>query len=405
MSFTATPLGAPVRRAILGLGVSQIIGWGTTYYLLALLGEPIGRDLKLSSGLVLAGVSITLLLSAFLGPWVGRMQDQHGARPIMMAGSLVMAAGLAIVSQAQGVIGYYFCWLIIGIGTPMALYNAAFTALTQMAGQNARRAITLLTFMAGLASTIFWPFSAFLLQLMDWRGAVLIFADLNLFIALPVHGLVLKGGATASQAAGQAAPIAASVAPEAQAKAFLLLAAMLALNAFITNGWAQLVFPVLDDLGFSHGVAVTVASLGGVFQVAGRMGEMALGGRHSPFWTGFASMALMPLALVILLLAGGSFAGGLIFAVFYGVSNGLITIARGAMTLAVFGARGYGERLGKVTFAQSIIAGLAPVMGGVMLDGMGAARFILAFLVIAFLALFAMLLLMRHAWKNPARVA
>ena len=143
---------------------------------------------------------------------------------------------------------------------------------------------------------------------------------------------------------------------------------MLAINSLIFNGWSLLVFPVLEGLGYHGNVAVFVASLVGICQVLGRMGEMATGDRFTSFQTAIFAVFMLPLSFLILIPSGGSLWMGCLFALTYGISNGLMTIARGALTLAIFGSRGYGERLGKVTVASGLMGAAAPVVGGFVIE-------------------------------------
>jgi predicted MFS family arabinose efflux permease len=392
-----------VRRAILGLGVTQILGWGSTYYLLSLLGSTIGRDLGLSNGLMLAGISITLASAAIFGPSIGRWQDRAGSRIVMTTGSVIMATGLCILSLAHSWSVYYAGWIVIGIGSPMALYSASFTALTQIAGQDSRRAISYLTFMGGLASTISWPVTAWLMNYLDWRTIALLFAALNLAICAPIHATCLGRRLADDHPANGGDIIEAGISREAQPAAFIILSAMLALTGSIVNSWSLLVFPVLMGIGFLQGAAVFVGSIVGVWQVAGRMAEMLLARRLSIFWTGLVAIGFMPLSFLFLLYSGGNVAVGTLFAAFYGISNGLITIARGGIILAIFGARGYGERINKATVAQNITGALAPIAGGYALDGVGATTVVEIMLGISTAAFLLMLLLRRHCALNGLR--
>lgn len=396
----AAALRPAVRQAILGLGVSQIIGWGSTYYLLSLLGSTIGRDLGLSNGLMMAGVSITLASAAIVGPRVGRWQDRVGSRIVMTTGSVIMASGLGILSLAKIPLVYYLAWIVIGIGSPMALYSASFTALTQIAGQDTRRAISYLTFMGGLASTISWPATAWLMGHLEWRSIVLVFALLNLAVCVPIHLTCLGQRTISADSTGGPEIVEAGIPREAQPKAFLLLACTLALTGTIVNGWALLVFPVLIGIGFLPGVAVFVGSIVGVWQVAGRMGEMLLARRLSIFWTGLVAIGFMPLSFLILHNSGGNIVTGSIFAAFYGISNGLITIARGGIVLAIFGARGYGERINTITVAQNIAGALAPIAGGYALDWVGAQTVVDIMLGISSVAFALMLVLRAHCRRS-----
>ncbi|MGL5446673.1 MAG: MFS transporter [Rhabdaerophilum sp.] len=404
MTNPAQPAGRPalspeVKRAIWGLGCTQIIGWGTTYYLLSLMGGQIARDIGLPKGVMLFGVSMTLVGAALLGPWIGRWQDRRGAREVMTAGSLLIATGLFAISRASDATLYFFGWTLISIATPMALYSAAFTGLTQLAGRQARRAIIFLTFLGGLASTISWPMTAWMLTFMDWRGVILFFALINFVICTPLHWL-LMGGKPQEAEAKLANSVSAGVPDEATMQAFLLIAAVLATNAVIFNAWSLLVFPILEGLGFSASTAVFVASFVGICQVLGRMGEMVAGDRYTALQSATFATVLLPLSFLVLIVASGSILIGCLFALLYGISNGLMTIARGALTLVIFGSRGYGERLGKITFASGLAGAAAPVIGGFVLESAGTGPLIYSLLALTIASCTLMLMLVTHCRRH-----
>jgi MFS family permease len=389
-----------VRRAIWGLGFTQIIGYGTTYYLLGLMGALMMRDLGLSKSVMLAGVSLTLLTAGLAGPIVGRFQDHRGSRLVMAIGSLLMGAGLAIIAMAHGPLLYFVGWIVIAIGSPLSLYNASFTSLARMSGRNARRAIVLLTLIGGLASSIVWPITAAALNVLEWRSIVLIFAAINILLCAPLHALLLDGREQKLDGAPMPEPVPAGLRPDAQRLAFLLLTSMLATVAIVGNGWSMLAFPVLEGIGFGHAEAVLVASLVGVFQVLGRIGEMATSNHHSALRTAQVSNVLFGLSFVILAVAKGALLGGLLFAAAYGIANGLNTIVKGTLTLQLFGSQGYGERLGRVTLFPSLAATAAPVLGGVIIDFAGANGLVISFMVLGFAAVSLMILLTRHCNRH-----
>lgn len=396
------PAAAP-RLAVLvaALGVTQVIGFGTTFYILALLAGPIGREIGLSNGAVLGGFSVWLAVSALAGPRLGRWQDEGGARRVMVWGSVLQAAGLLLLSQAQGPVSYYAGWCVLGVAAPLALYTAAFTALTQVNPQRARWSISMLTFMGGFASTVFWPLTSALASQTDWRMILLIYAALNGLICLPIHAMMLgEARGTAQKPADPGETLPPGLPFEAQNIAFLLLAAMLTLQALVFYAVTTLIFPMFAALGYAGGSAVFFASLIGPSQVAGRVADMAFAARVSALTTGLFSALLLPLAFAALALLPAGLAAGLAFAVFYGISNGLITIARGGMTLAIFGSHGYGERLNRVMVPQNVLGALAPIFGGMVVDGAGAGTLVPLFLALSLASAALMLGLRAHCARH-----
>lgn len=399
----AAKLDGPLRRAIIGLGVTQIIGWASTYYLLSLLGEKIGADLGLSSGVLLSGVSIALGMVAVIGPRIGRWQDQAGSRVVMGSGSVFIALGLVVLAFSHSLASYLAGWVVIGIGSPMALYSASFTAVTQMTARQARRAISLLTLLGGLAASIAWPVTAWLMIYLDWRTIILVFAALNLFICLPVHLAVLDRRKADKTWRANEEPVPPGVPAEGQVLAFVLLTLMLTLLSFVFNAWSLLIFRIFDDLTFPLETAILLGSLIGVWQIAGRFIEMVFAGRLSIFWTGLVSVSFLPLALAILLAAGNSFWIGLVFSIFFGISNGLLTIARSGLALVIFGATGYGERIGRIQRLPNVMSAASPIIGGYLIDHIGAYSTVVVMLMFASLALLMFFALRAHCVRHGLR--
>ena len=385
------------RLAIGGLGVTQIISWGSTYYLLSILGAPISRDLGLSPAVVSSGLSIMLVLGAVFGPAAGRMMDRQGARMVMAIGSVIAAAGLMLLSGAQSLAGYLVAWLVIGLSSPLVLYPAAFTALTQIAPAQARRAITFLTLPGGLASTVFWPLTEWLLGGMDWRSVCQIYALLNLALCLPLHLAVIRRGPGTMQPGQINTAPGAGLPQDARRAAFLLLAGALALNALLVTGVLNQFMVVMRALGQSTENAVLFGMIFGISQTSARVLELAGGARFDALHMGLAVSTGFPVAVLFLVADPGAAWAGLMFAMLLGACNGLWTIVRGALVLRLFGVRGYGENLGVVIVAQGIAAAAAPIALAGLLDSVGAQMALLFLLAVSGLALVAMASLFRHA--------
>jgi len=393
-------LAPRVWLAIAGLGITQIVSWGSTYYLLTMLARPIIADLGLSPEVVASGMSILLALSAMLGPTIGRKMDMLGARPVMATGSVLAAAGLLCLSFAAGLASYLAAWTVLGMSASMILYPAAFTALTQIAPAQARQAITYLTLPGGLASTVFWPLSQTLLEVTDWRHICLIYAGLHLLVCLPVHLAVIPHGGVRVAAPAKVAQTGAGLPPEARRKAFVLFAAMLAFNAMLVTGVLNQFMTVMTGLGLSTDIAIVCGMLFGIAQVTSRIVEIVFGARSNPLSSGVAVNVGFPLAFACLALAPALPLAGIAFALLLGACNGILTIVRGALVLQLFGLSGYGEKLGKVIVAQGLMAAMAPMLITGALTAFGPGGTLACCLVIALSALVAMLMLFRHAART-----
>ncbi len=374
-----TPAGITpsVGAAIRALGVTQIIGWGTTHYMPAILGGSIAGGLGLSPTTVLGGFSWGLLVAGLSARASGRLMDRHGARRVMTLASILAAGGLFILSLAQGWPALFAGWTLIGLGLRSILYDGAFAALTALAGDSARRAISLLTLMGGLASTVFWPIGGWLDATLGWRATLQIYALLNLVPCALLHA-VFAGRPRPGPLPADGAGDGAAAAPPAQrglgldaptARLALRLAVLgFTLYAFVASTMAAHLVRLLGGFGLGTAVVVSAASLMGIAQVLARIVEMGLQRRMSVLATAVPSIALMPAAFVAALALPAGAAAAVTLVVLYGCSNGLMTIMRGALPLAVFGSAGYAELLGRIFGPGLVAAAAAPALFSALVE-------------------------------------
>ena len=397
----ASRLDGATRRAIAGLAATQIIGWGPTFHLPAVLGDRMGASLGLPGEVIFGGVSMMLIGGAIAAPRVGVRLDRLGGRRIMALGSIVMALALATIALAHGPLVYLAGWTIVGLAMPMALGAGAHTALAQVAGADARRAMSILLFFTGLPSFFFWPLASFLEPLLGWRATTLIFAAMHLVVCVPIHLAVLPKKAPVWRGGGGGGVAEETGLPEAaRRRAFWLLAATLSFSGMISWGLALHTIGLLKALGLPAATAVFVASLSGPVQATARLGEFAFGQRASAIVTGLVAASVMPLAFVVLLLTGASTTTATLFAIFYGVSNGLMTLARATMPLALFGRRDYGAWTGKLTTPQNIMFAASPIVFAAVLSREGPVATLWLGLAVSLGAVLAVVALGSHARKS-----
>jgi MFS family permease len=360
--------GLPLPLVICGLGITQIIGWGTTYYALGALSQEIAASTGWSQTLIFGAFSAALLASGLASPWAGRLIDRLGGRRVMMAGSLLSALGLTVIGAFPHPVTYVAGWLVLGLAMRLATYDAAFASLAQIAGSGARRAISYLTLFGGLASTVFWPVSHYLALGIGWNHALLIYALLHLLICLPIH-LAVLGEAKGERDSG-VAPLAEERAPlvgGARRSAMAIFAAAVALNGLVFSAISAHAVPLFAALGFGGDKAVLMAALIGPAQVASRVGEIVMGRRISPLQLGLIAFGLLPVAIALFGGLGFSWPAAILFAVLYGASNGLVTIAKGAVPLHLFGPKGYGEVLGVISAPNLMLNAAAPLLFALLL--------------------------------------
>jgi MFS family permease len=352
------------RSVIIGaLGTAQTLAWGSSYYLPAILADPIAHGLGLSRTTVFGLFSGALLLSAVLGPSVGRAIDNHGGRGILALSNLVLATGLVLLGVAQGFATLALAWAVLGVGMAMGLYDPAFATLTGLYGRAARGPITGITLIAGFASTVGWPLSAFLDAQFGWREACLIWAALHIVIGLPLNRLLIPRTPPPARTSemGEASP--------ASRGAMAILAFVFAATWFVTGAMAAHLPRLLEIAGASTTAAIAAAALVGPAQVAARLVEFGALRAVHPLVSARLAALLHPIgALILGLLGPGAIAA---FAVLHGAGNGLLTIAKGTVPLAIFGPVGYGLRSGILGAPARATQAASPLLFGLLMDQMG----------------------------------
>jgi MFS family permease len=349
---------------ILALGTTQTLAWASSIYLPAILADPMARDLGVSSNWVFAAVSAALVLAALLGPRIGRRIDLVGGRPVLSLSNLVFAGGLALLGLAYSVPVLVLAWLLLGIGMGLGLYDAAFAALGRLYGDTARGAITGITLMAGFASTVGWPLSAWGLETIGWRNTCFAWAAAHLVIGLPLNWLMLPA------VEGARASLKNAIKPQIPIdRTMVLLAFAFAAAWSVTGAMASHLPRILQAAGATTGQAVFAGALIGPAQVLARIAEAGFLSRYHPLVsTRFACLA-HPIGAAILGLTGGAAAS--VFAIFHGAGNGILTIARGTLPLAIFGPDNYGYRLGLIGAPARMAQAVAPLVFGLLIDRMG----------------------------------
>ncbi|MDD5324537.1 MAG: MFS transporter [Polaromonas sp.] len=389
-------------NTVVSLGIAQTLAWASSYYLPAILASSMARDLGVSTPTVFAGFSAALVVSAIFGPAAGRAIDRLGGRPVLAANSLVFAAGLVMLALAQGSIGLFAAWLLIGVAMSAGLYEAAFAALVYLYGRDARSAITGITLVAGFASTVGWPLTAWMEFQWGWRGACLAWATLHLLVALPLNWHL---PATPRLPAVAADLVVALMPGETQAtpdksgqgaaRTAVLLATAFAVTWFISTAMAAHLPRLLQAHGVPLATALIFAGLVGPAQVAGRLLEYGLLRNIHPLVSARLAGIMHTLGATAFLVFGVP--AGAVFTLLHGAGNGVLTIAKGTLPLVLFGTHNYGTRQGLLMVPARFAQASAPYLFGVAIDrfGVGALWFSAALGMLGFAAL--MLL------RTPAR--
>ncbi len=382
-------------RVILTLGLTQTIGYGTLYYSYGVLAPAISAEFDVGIDWFFGAFTVGLLLGGLIAPFVGKMLDRQGARLVLATGSLCAAAALITCSIAPNIWWFSCAVIFMEAAACLVLYEAAFAGLTQIYRSQARRSITLITLIAGFASTIFWPLTQFLLEGFGWRATFAIFAAAHVFVCTPLHwfkltkALPVQRNGDVSETSLE--PPTLTGAPRKRALVFYAI-------AIVVSGLVYAAFPVhmlriIENEGFSAQGAALIAMFMGPAQVLARIIEVTGGHRFDPLMTGKVALGSLAISIAILLATPGSIVTAVLFASTYGVAQGLITIARGTVPLQLFGVHGYATLVGRITGMRLLANAASPFLFALAITHLSvdAALFVSGFAALIALAAFALL--------------
>ncbi len=360
------PRTDPVLVSAIGTG--QIIAWGTTFYLLGVLAPLVVAETGWRYDATVGGMSVGMFVAGLVSPRVGRLIAHRGGRPVLATSSLVIAAGLAGIGLSQGYAAYLAAWVVVGVGMGAGLYDAAFSTLGVVYGTKARTAITGVTLFGGFASTVCWPLSALLAEHYGWRGACFAFALAHLCIAFPLYLLFVPRRMRAADGSMPAPPKEAHLSAE-EAPTFALLALVLTIGSAVLSNVGTHLLTLLQASGIELAAAVALGAIVGPSQVGARLAEMFLGRRRHPVWTLVVSVVLLAASTAMLLfdLPVPALAIAL-----YGIGNGIGSIARGTVPLALFGSERYAILMGRIALPYLIAMAVSPFVGGAVFQYGGA---------------------------------
>ncbi len=343
------------RRLSLVLGVTQLLAWATAYYTPAVVTASASSAMGASPTALLGGFSWALLITGFASPRVGRRIERVGGRGVMAGGTAIMAAGMALLGAWPTLPGWYLGWTVCGFGMALGLYDATFATIGRLLGAAARPTIIGVTLFGGFASSLGWSMGVALVRALGWRGTVFAYALIDLLVVLP---LILLFVPRAPPQAAPAGPVAteSTSAPSRSHAGFLFLATFFSVRSAISSLVSVFALVLLQGTGLSATAAVGVAALIGPVQVAGRVLELLFGRWLDPLVTSVLGAALLPAGIALFL--GG--APAIVFALAYGLSNGVLTISRGTLPLHLYGPRGYATLIGRLAMSVMLAQAVAP---------------------------------------------
>jgi MFS family permease len=378
-------MGTLVYRAVSVVGFAQIVSYAAANYLPAVIATPASAELGFSSTTIFAGFSLSLTIAGLCGPYTGKLVDAIGGRPVLILSNLIFASGFTLLGFAQSLSMLLLAYAVIGLGMAAGLFEVAFASIVRIFGKNSRNAITGVSLIAGFASVAGWTLSVYVQERFGWRGVCWFWAAMHVLVALPLNALlpsppkalpIEKQDSTSEDHTSTVQhkhlqPVENEIKanPHAGMRTTVLLAFIFAASAFIGMGLMSHLPRLLEGIGVPLAVAFTVGALVGPAQIVGRILDFLFIGRlHPLIGTRLAALA-HPLSAVALLVFGAPFAAAAV--ILHGLGNGILIISRGTLPLALFGAKGYGQRQGWLMMPSRFAQAASPFVFGLALTAWG----------------------------------
>ena len=370
-----------IYRAVGFTGIAQILASAGSHYLPAVTAIPASKDLGLSPATIFAAFSLALCVSAFAGPYVGRLVDRVGGRPVLMMSSVSFAIALTLLGFSEGLVSVLIAYAILGFGMACGLFEVAFATIVRLFGKESRNPITGVTLIAGFASLVGWTTSVYIESKFGWRGTCWFWAATHILIGLPVNALVPKPDFTTMP---KPTPTPAAEVPAAVTSATTaspadqngpgkytgaLLAFVFAASSFVGMGLMTHMPRMLEGIGVPLAVAFAIGAFVGPSQVLGRLFDFFFMRRWHPLIAARIAAFAHPVGATLLMIFGAPVAA--LFVVLHGLGNGILIISRGTLPLAIFGTRGYGQRQGWLMMPSKFAQAAAPFLFGLAVTEWG----------------------------------
>lgn len=389
---------APQRydaRLVAWLSLAQLISWGSVFYTFALLVEPVERELGFTRAQSSLAFSLALLAEGLLAWPIGRLIDAGRERAVMTGGSVLVVAGLLLHSVVHSLAGFYLTWTLLGVGLGATLYNPVFAVITRRFPFDFRRAIITMTFLGGLASTVFIPLSAWLIAAFGWRHALWVLAAINLLVCVPIHAVQLRG---APPPTGAAAGAVRSPTEYLRSAPFLLIGVFVVCTMGVTAALPAHMIPLLRGNGLPEAWVIAIPASIGAIQVVGRLLLFFFEHRFDQHVANRLIPVLIPLGVATLILGAGQPWAALGFVLLYGLGNGMLTIVKGT-AIAQYVNRDHVASLnGALGLPTALARAVAPMLLGLLwTPQVGYTQGLWLLLVLGMAAVVALLLAQRRS--------
>jgi predicted MFS family arabinose efflux permease len=390
--------------ALIVLAIGQIIGWGTLG-LPPIVGRQMAADLNMTIAAVFAGTSVFYVTMGLCTPFLARLLVRHGARPIMAIGSVLLAPGFIVLSLAQGPGLYYLAWAMLGMAGSATLSTSSYVMLSEVAGSNAKRAIGALLLATGLSYSVFWPVTAFISSFYGWRGAALAYAVLTVMGSCPLYYFGLPRPALGEKpAAPRSKPVASTKSAPSPPGTFIMVMAVIALNAFVTLGLGAVFIELLKACGFPEADAIVYGSFLGVIQISARIVDFIGGARWDGISTALFAGSVLPLSMLILLVGEGAHWSIVSFILLYGLSSGAMAVARATIPLSFYDSSAFARATARIALPLNLMSAAAPPVLASLLVHSGYVTMIDFVLVCCGIVLWLLVMLRRRRPGFPDQV-
>lgn len=342
---------------LLVLAITQLVGWGTIG-LPAIVGRDLAADLGMSLPAVFAGTSVLYVAIGLCAPWLAKSFARHGARPIMMIGTVVTAPGFVLLSLAREPMLYFTAWIVLGIAGSATLSTGAYIMLNEVAGRQAKSAIGALMLVTGLSNSIFWPATSFLSGHLGWRGTCLVYAAMTILVSLPLYAFAAPRRRGADSDGG--APAEPAEAPAFARSTFRLVVAAITLNAFVNFGLSAILIELLRAEGLAPAQAIAFGSMLGVIQVSARGLDFLGGGRWDGITTGLVAGTALPVAMLLLMMSEGTTWAVAVFILLYGAGSGAMAVARATIPLVFYDQAEFAKAMSMIALPLNLASAISP---------------------------------------------
>jgi MFS family permease len=360
-------------------GIGQILLWGGSLFLLAVLAEPIMKETGWPHQWVYGSLSLAMLVSGLLAPAIGRRINREDRNTVLLYSGIVMGAGLFLVAVSNHIVFFLCGWAVIGIGMAMGLYDALFASLGKRHGRSAGMAITQVTLISGFCSTVVWPLLSVLLEHHGWRTACMIYGAILIVVIFPMHKWALRSSKEIMEEAPGDSNENTSPQKDISSGTYYLLLTSFTISSILMTGIYVHLIDILTNKNISLKEAVGIGALLGPSQVGTRILEIVLP-KRSPVKTAILASLAVFLGLSLLMLSPAIAIAGVII---FSMGNAMRSILRGTLPLWIYGSGSYASILGRLARPPLIAQAFTPFAAGYLIRNFGTAVFLQVLCVLA----------------------